>query len=157
MVPSGGHMSDDLKVVRSMIEQIHLHVIGEHPVERADTNHGKQLTAHHHALAERIYGFRRRRETILGPGLFADPSWDILLDLYISHHLNRRVSVTSACIASCAPASTALRWIVLLCDRGLLVRRPDPKDGRRVFLELAGDTHTKIETVLKMFEPTRIC
>src|SRR4051794_1646470 len=31
--------------------------------------------------AREVYDARRARERIFGPGLFADPSWDILLDL----------------------------------------------------------------------------
>ena len=48
--------------------------------------------------------------------------------------------VSSLCIAAAVPATTALRWIKTLTDNGLLVRRTDPHDGRRVFVEMAPTT-----------------
>ncbi len=47
-----------------------------------------------------------------------------------------RVAVSSLCIAAAVPATTALRWIKALTDRGLFVRAADPQDGRRVYIEL---------------------
>jgi DNA-binding MarR family transcriptional regulator len=80
---------------------------------------------------------RRLREHYFGPDLFADPAWDILLDLYAARLEQQRVAVSSLCIAAAVPPTTALRWIKTLTDTGLLVRRADPQDGRRVYIELA--------------------
>ena len=80
---------------------------------------------------------RRLRDQFFGPDLFADPAWDILLDLYAAHLEKQRVAVSSLCIAAAVPATTALRWIKTLTDIGLLVRAADPQDGRRVYIELA--------------------
>jgi DNA-binding MarR family transcriptional regulator len=89
------------------------------------------------AIAKRIYAARRWRENALGiPRLFSDPAWDILLDVLINEGRLNRVSVSSACIASCVPATTALRWIATLEENGLIERRPDPADARRTFLSL---------------------
>ncbi|MGM3253246.1 hypothetical protein ACS22W_25800, partial [Escherichia coli] len=35
-------------------------------------------------LARRTYADRRRRDKLFQPGLFGEPAWDILLDLFIS-------------------------------------------------------------------------
>jgi DNA-binding MarR family transcriptional regulator len=35
------------------------------------------------------------------------------------------------------PSTTALRWVKALCDQGLLVRKADEHDSRRVFIELS--------------------
>ena len=80
---------------------------------------------------------RRMREQFLGPDLFADPAWDILLDLYAARLEEQRVAVSSLCIAAAVPATTALRWIKTLTEIGLLVRTADPHDGRRVYIELS--------------------
>ena len=72
--------------------------------------------------------------------LFADPAWDMLLDLLQAEIVQHRVPVSSLCIAAAVPATTALRWIKSMTDRGLLVRRDDPHDGRRVFIEMAPAT-----------------
>jgi hypothetical protein len=79
---------------------------------------------------------QRIREDMLGKDHFADPAWDMLLDLYIAQYEKRTVSISSACIASHVPSTTALRWITALEGDGWLVRADDPKDGRRVYLTL---------------------
>lgn len=83
---------------------------------------------------------RRARSRFFEDDLFADPAWDILLDLFAAELTQRRVSVSSACIAAAVPATTAIRWISRLVREGLLVRQNDPFDGRRVFVELAPNT-----------------
>lgn len=83
---------------------------------------------------------RRLRSTYLPADLFADPAWDMLLDLLQAEIVQHRVPVSSLCIAAAVPATTALRWIKSMTDRGLLVRRDDPHDGRRVFIEMAPST-----------------
>jgi hypothetical protein len=83
---------------------------------------------------------RRLRGTYLPADLFADPAWDMLLDLLQAELVQHRVPVSSLCIAAAVPATTALRWIKSMTDRGLLVRRDDPHDGRRVFIEMAPAT-----------------
>ena len=69
--------------------------------------------------------------------LFADPAWDMMLDLLQAEIAQLRVPVSSLCIAAAVPATTALCWLKTLVQQGLFVRRADPHDGRRVFVELA--------------------
>ena len=83
---------------------------------------------------------RRLRSRFFAEDLFADPAWDMLLDLTQAEIAQVRVPVSSLCIAAAVPATTALRWIKTLTDTGLLVRRADPHDGRRVFVEMAQAT-----------------
>jgi len=83
---------------------------------------------------------RRDRGKYLPADLFADPAWDMLLDLLQAELVQHRVPVSSLCIAAAVPATTALRWIKTMTDRGLLARRPDPHDGRRVFMEMSRPT-----------------
>ena len=82
---------------------------------------------------------RRQREQFLPADIFADPAWDMLLDLYAAHFERREVSVSSLCIAANVPATTALRWIKSMTDEGLFVRRADNNDGRRIFIELSDE------------------
>lgn len=79
---------------------------------------------------------RRLRERFFEAELFADPAWDILLDLYASHLEGRRVCVSSLCYAAEVPATTALRWIGSMSDKGLLERHADTGDKRRHFIRL---------------------
>ena len=92
---------------------------------------------------------RRLRDHFFRGELFADPAWDMLLDLMAARVERQRVAVSSLCIAAAVPPTTALRWIKTLCDQGLFVRVADPEDGRRVFIELSVETATMMEAYLK--------
>src|SRR5205823_12177293 len=83
---------------------------------------------------------RRLRSRYFPEELFADPAWDMLLDLLQAEISQLRVPVSSLCIAAAVPATTALRWLKTLVQQGIFVRRADPHDGRRVFVELAPTT-----------------
>jgi DNA-binding MarR family transcriptional regulator len=80
---------------------------------------------------------RRLRARYFREDLFADPAWDMLLDLLQAEIAQLRVPVSSLCIAASVPATTALRWLKTMVSQGIFVRRADPHDGRRVFVELA--------------------
>jgi DNA-binding MarR family transcriptional regulator len=83
---------------------------------------------------------RRLRNRYFSEELFADPAWDMLLDLLQAEIAQLRVPVSSLCIAAAVPATTALRWLKNMVDQGLFIRRADPHDARRVFVELAPQT-----------------
>lgn len=91
---------------------------------------------------------RRARTHYFKGDLFADPAWDILLDLMAARLEAKRVSVSSLCIAAAVPPTTALRWIKSMTDEGLLERKPDPIDGRRVFIDLSDDASTSMAAYL---------
>jgi DNA-binding MarR family transcriptional regulator len=80
---------------------------------------------------------RRLRARYFQEDLFADPAWDMLLDLLQAEIAQLRVPVSSLCIAAAVPATTALRWLKTMVGQGIFIRRADPHDGRRVFVELA--------------------
>jgi len=88
-------------------------------------------------LVRAIIARRHKRRDYFGGGLFADPAWDMLLDLTAARAEHTRVSVTSLCIASGVPATTALRWIAQMVEAGLLERVEDEADRRRVFIGLS--------------------
>ena len=83
---------------------------------------------------------RQLRARYFSQELFADPAWDMLLDLLQAEIAQLRVPVSSVCIAAAVPATTALRWLKMMVAQGLFIRRADPHDGRRVFVELAPAT-----------------
>ena len=99
---------------------------------------------------------RRNRGKYLPADLFADPAWDMLLDLLQAELVQHRVPVSSLCIAAAVPATTALRWIKTMTDRGLLVRRPDPHDGRRVFMEMSRATSHAVRRFFKEVGPALV-
>lgn len=80
---------------------------------------------------------RRSRDRFFAGEIFADPAWDILLELYAAELGQRRISVSALAAGAAVPMTTALRWISSLEKSGLIERRPDPLDGRRYFMSLS--------------------
>lgn len=91
-------------------------------------------------LVRRIIRQRQLRARFFDGDLFADPAWDMLLDLTAARAEHARVSVTSLCIASGVPPTTALRWIGQMTEAGLLQRVEDETDRRRAFITLSDHT-----------------
>ncbi|MES2902944.1 MAG: winged helix DNA-binding protein [Pseudomonadota bacterium] len=84
-----------------------------------------------------ILNFRRARAQYFDGELFADPAWDMLLELYAARLGQLRISVGALCAGAAVPATTALRWIATLESKGLVERKADPMDGRRFHLSLS--------------------
>jgi hypothetical protein len=87
-------------------------------------------------LVRKLQKARSRRTDFLCPSLFAEPAWDMLLELFASAVEQKRVTIGGLCVSSMVPQTTALRWIDVLLKEGLVTRRPDPLDGRRVHMEI---------------------
>lgn len=109
---------------------------------RAEPARHSALLAEHIRAMIRI---RRLRDRFFNADLFADPAWDMLLDLMAARLEGRQVAVSSLCIAASVPPTTALRWIRTMTDRGLFVRHSDPRDGRRVFIDLADEAAVALD------------
>ena len=113
-------------------------IVSDHPMPfRQDQVSDVVIDA---AEVRRAIRARRLRDQHFGSGLFEDPAWDILLDLFAADLEGTQVSVSSLCIAAAVAPTTALRWIAKLTDSGLLERHPDPFDRRRAFMELSPAT-----------------
>lgn len=98
---------------------------------------------------------RRMREQFFPAELFADPAWDMLLDLYAAQLEGQSVSVSSLCIAAAVPATTALRWIKTMTDAGIFERRADPRDGRRIFIAMEAKTEAALARYFEALEDIR--
>ena len=88
-------------------------------------------------IIRQIISNRQARARFFDTNLFADPAWDMLLDLAAAHGEGQQVSVSSLCIAAGVPATTALRWLTQMVESGVFCRVADPVDRRRVFIELS--------------------
>lgn len=91
-------------------------------------------------LAQRariLLGIRRLREFTFGDDaeIFGEPSWDILLDLFIAQHEGRQTSV-SMLGGYITPSATVLRHARSLQQRGLVTRKGDRYDRRRHLIRL---------------------
>lgn len=103
------------------------------------------------ALVRRLIRLRRDRDRHFPAEIFADPAWDMLLDLTAARLEQMDVPVSSLCVASAVPTTTALRWIRSLIEAGLLVRRTDPIDARRAFITLSDQAHQAMLGWLRRF------
>ena len=99
---------------------------------------------------------RRERARFFDPGLFADPAWDILLELFASSLADQRTTLTSACAAAGVPVTTALRWVRNLEDAGLVKRHEDPLDRRRFYLTLSLDAALAMASYFKSITPASV-
>lgn len=99
-------------------------------------------------LAERLYKGRRARERFFPADLFAEPAWDLLLDLYIARHRKRIVTTSGACIAAGVPMSTGLRWLEKLEAASVIARTPSPADHRLVLVSLTDETVDRMSDLL---------
>lgn len=91
------------------------------------------------AAVRRILKARQRRSEYFGADLFGEPAWDIILELFAAELEDRRISVTSLCIASGVAPTTALRWIQKLEQEGFVFRESDKYDGRRHWMKLTSE------------------
>lgn len=94
--------------------------------------------------ARRLHQETLRLPVLLGGAVSGDPAWNMLLALAADEEAGRATTVSCLCRASGAPATTALRYIQRLEERGLAARRGDSDDRRRTLVTLteAGRTST---------------
>lgn len=134
------------KQLSELVQQI-AQIIEFIPEDASDIlleNHNVSMRSH---LVDAI-SIRQRRNKLFPKGLFAEPAWDILLDLALARIDGRRISVSSLCIAAFVPTTTALRWIKAMIDSGLIYRRADPDDGRRHYVFISDGCYNLVEMSL---------
>jgi DNA-binding MarR family transcriptional regulator len=90
---------------------------------------------------------RRVRDQLFDANLFAEPAWDIMLDLYGAHLEGRPTTVADASLASSVPPATARRYIDMLLKRGLLSIGGKEADGDRRPVELTDSAKASMQTM----------
>lgn len=102
----------------------------------SDFTDGPDARIDHVKLAERIYRARRERERVFNDDIFADPAWDLLLDLFVRSARDEQISVSSACHGANVPEATALRYLKALTERKYVERTSHPNDKRSTTLKM---------------------
>ena len=100
------------------------------------------------SLADALIEARRSRDALFGAGYFADPAWDMLLNLYAADEAGTPLSGSELCAAAQLPQTTAQRWVETLAAARLIVRRPDQGDARRTLISLSPEGHGNMKAVL---------
>jgi DNA-binding response OmpR family regulator len=78
-----------------------------------------------------------------------DATWNMLAELLRARITRRRISVTSLCLASRGPVTSALRRIERLLRDGLITYTLDPKDRRRKYVELTTDGANRMQSAVR--------
>lgn len=94
-----------------------------------------------------ILQIRRKRSEVFGQGLFSDPAWDILLELFEAELAGRKTSLSD--LASIAPQSTLARWVAALEERQLVLCRRDPLRPGQFEIGLTAECAAKLSAFLK--------
>jgi hypothetical protein len=100
------------------------------------------------ALAKEMLRERQMRARHFPDAHFAEPVWMILLDLFIHAETGVDVSVSSACIGSGVPPTTALRHLSSMVSQGQVDRVPHPSDGRQIQVRLSPSARGAMRTYL---------
>jgi DNA-binding MarR family transcriptional regulator len=98
--------------------------------------------------ARALYRKRRLRARYFPASLLVEPTWDMLLDLFIADCERRRITVKSVCIASNVPTTTAMRHLRWLQEQGLVERLSHPRDARSIHVRLTAAAITAMENYL---------
>lgn len=90
-----------------------------------------------------------QRQRSLGGVLEPDATWNMLSELLRARITKRRISVTSLCLASRVPVTSALRRIDRLLVEGLITYALDPTDRRRKYVELTTDGANRVQGAVR--------
>ena len=151
LVPAGSNpapVTTD-RVVESLADQLTqiAHQLHALPAKRAGADVSRRRSTAE--FARLLIRERRARSACIPADLLGEPVWDLLLDLYAAAQEGRPVSVTSACIASGIPSTTALRYIRALEQREI-IRRVETQADRRVnYLTIAPQAALKMTELLE--------
>jgi DNA-binding transcriptional ArsR family regulator len=116
----------------------------EEPQDQPSPNEGLGAAGLKRLL--QLRGRRRRKPT----GEFFDwPAWDMLLDLAAVRAEGGHVSVSSVCISSGAPQSTALRKLAALENAKLVRRYFHGPDRRRVCIALTDEAAEMVASAIR--------
>jgi DNA-binding IclR family transcriptional regulator len=95
---------------------------------------------------ESILQVRRKRGEIFGEGLFSDPAWDILLELFAAELGKRKLGLPD--LAHIAPRSTVARWVAKLEEMRLVVCDGDPLRPDDFSIALSRECSAKMSAYL---------
>ncbi|ATW04307.1 helix-turn-helix domain-containing protein [Sphingorhabdus sp. YGSMI21] len=113
--------------------------------EREDLDSGDLIDR-----AEKFLQWGRLKSGTLdtGNGLFTDSCWNMCLDIYLCGLKDQQVTVSAIAHSSGIPMTTAMRYINVMVEQGLLQKSSNPADHRMVFVAVSQKCQAKIEKLL---------
>ena len=100
-------------------------------------------------LALQAQQMRKTVATLFPRDVFRDFAWDILLELFVAEQRSRAICVKDLILVSGETSTSALRRIDRLEDAGLLQRRHDSSDHRRVSVALTAKGDNAMTALLR--------
>lgn len=98
------------------------------------------------ATADAILRFRRVRSEMLPQELFAEPGWDLLLELFVADANGHRLTARDVSDRDNIPPSVLSRWLIHLTQIGFIVG--DGDGNLDDLLTLSGKALDVIERVM---------
>jgi len=98
-------------------------------------------------LVRLVLGMRMMAAEHFVPDL-GEPARKMLLSLYAAELEGKVLTPTRLAAASAVPLTTALRWLEIMGERGLVQRSADGRDRRLVRLALSQEANAGIEAYL---------
>lgn len=98
-----------------------------------------------------IYDKRTNRSKFISSEMLGEPAWDMLLELFMQYAGGAKVSTTSLCIASRVPVTTALRYVKLLEDAGLIEKSLASYDRRVTLVSLTEKGAVSVGAYLEQY------
>lgn len=136
--------AQQLRLLAARLESIPAPVVGV-PAQPAETAPGPDPIL---MLARALYAGRTTRGTHL-PGIaLGEPSWDMLLALYVAARDGEDLLVSALYSASRSPTSTALRHLKRLRDKHYVEVEMHGSDSRKRLVRLAPTGQARIEGLL---------
>lgn len=99
-------------------------------------------------LSCQMYNSRRLRNRFLSASILGEPVWDMLLALYCFSARGEILSVSAMCQSAGVPQTTALRWLQVMEQKGLISRTKDLKDARRALVSLSDRAKAMLDDYL---------
>lgn len=101
---------------------------------------------HAASLAAAMLDFRRSRSKILPADLFAEPAWDLLLELFVADAQGRRLTARQVCDRSGISSYVMARWLMHLSQSGFVIG--DGNGDLDDLLTLSAGTLAKMEDMM---------
>ncbi len=103
------------------------------------------------AVAKALLLCRRRRQKLFSGVQFADPAWDMILELYVAAAEGERFRISRLCVQTDGSTSTATRHRQVLEAKGFISRADDPEDGRSSFAVMEPKLKSAMDEWLSSF------
>lgn len=100
------------------------------------------------ALAAKWHTDRERRSQFFDSDLLGEPAWDMLLYLFVRSAEGHQVRKTALCGASGVAHATAMRYISLLQQHGLIVQTRCMTDARVQFVSMTQEGMVRMAACL---------